>query len=190
MHLWSASHCIYSPNRHSDTATRAAGRHRNEWGDIDNRLKKLSDALRGAGCATRDRIEHQTILGQRTSLHPTGGRCAHRAYQRRNRSTLGRAGSQSSAAQNPGEQPCQSSDFGQSSSALITRSTPTARTLGRSQCRSRRVPVSLRLAMRVPTLTRPGYRSACGVTAVDGRARSWIEPLRLSLTFASSARPR
>jgi hypothetical protein len=98
MHLWSASHCIYSPNRHSDAATRAAGRHRNEWGDNDNRLKTLFDAGACARCATRDRIEHQTILGQRTSLHPTGGRCAHRAYQRRNRSALGRAGSQSSAA--------------------------------------------------------------------------------------------
>ena len=49
MHLWSASHCIYSPNRHSDAATRAAGRHRNEWGDIDNRLKTLFDALRVPG---------------------------------------------------------------------------------------------------------------------------------------------
>jgi hypothetical protein len=49
MHLWSASDCIYSPNRHSDAATRAAGRHRNEWGDIDNRLKTLFDALRVPG---------------------------------------------------------------------------------------------------------------------------------------------
>jgi hypothetical protein len=36
-------------NRHSDAATRAAGRHRNEWGDIDNRLKTLFDALRVPG---------------------------------------------------------------------------------------------------------------------------------------------
>jgi hypothetical protein len=111
MLVWSASHCIYSPNRHSDAVTRAAGRHRNEWGDIDNRLKTLFDALRVPGVPQEIASNTRTSSANEPSLHPTGGRALIARINVETDRALGRAGSQSSAAHNPGEHPCQSSDL-------------------------------------------------------------------------------